>query len=134
LQGINNMLYGRMSSQFATCLAVHITAGGDAALANAGHLPPYLNGIEAEIAGSIPLGIIESPVIEQSRLLLHAGDRLILLTDGVVEAQDKTSQLFGFDRTRELASQDCSAVEIVSAAQAFGQEDDITVLRIQRSI
>jgi hypothetical protein len=133
LQGINNMLYGRMSSQFATCLAVHITATGDAAIANAGHLPPYWNGVEAEIAGSIPLGIIDSPAIEQSRLLLHAGDRLILLTDGVVEAQDKSSQLFGFDRTRELASQDRSAVEIVLAAQTFGQEDDITVLRIQRS-
>jgi hypothetical protein len=28
-------------------------------LANAGHLPPYLNGQAVEIEGSLPLGIIE---------------------------------------------------------------------------
>ena len=132
LLGINERLYGRMSSQFATCLAVHIAPGGEAAIANAGHLAPYWNGREMEFAGSIPLGIVESPEIEQSRLELKPGDRIVLMTDGVVEAQSKHNELFGFVRTRELAEQDRSAVEIAASAQEFGQEDDITVLRIQR--
>jgi hypothetical protein len=49
-----------------------------------------------------------------------------------VEAQNKQRELFGFVRAAELALQDRSSFEIANAAQQFGQEDDITVLRIQR--
>jgi hypothetical protein len=37
-------------------------------------------------------------------------------------------ELFGFDRTRDLSTR--SAEEISNAAQAFGQNDDITVLTL----
>lgn len=54
--------------------------------------------------------------------------RLTLLSDGVVEAQSPTGELFGFDRTAAISNQ--SAEAIAQAAQAFGQEDDITVLTL----
>jgi hypothetical protein len=132
LRGVNERLCGRLNNQFATCLALHIAADGKTTIANAGHLPPYWNGRELALAGSIPLGIVESAPIEQSTLQLEPGDRLILLTDGIVEAQNKQRELFGFVRAAELALQDRSSFEIANAAQEFGQEDDITVLRIQR--
>jgi hypothetical protein len=132
LRGINEGLCGRLKSQFATCLALHIAPDGKTTIANAGHLPPFLNGGELPLAGSIPLGIVEGAPIEQSTLILETGDRLILLTDGIVEAQNKQRELFGFGRLGALALQDCSSVEIAATAQAFGQDDDITVLRIQR--
>jgi len=132
LQGVNERLYGQMKDQFATCLALHIAADGNTTIANAGHLPPFLNGRELPLDGSIPLGIIENAPIEQRTLLLEPGDRLILHTDGIVEAQNKQRELFGFSRLEELALQDCSSIEIAAAAQDFGQDDDITVLRIQR--
>jgi hypothetical protein len=132
LRGVNERLCGRLKNQFATCLALHIAADGKTTIANAGHVPPFWNGCELPLAGSIPLGIVESAPIEQSTLLLEPGDRLILLTDGIVEAQNKQRELFGFVRLGELALQDCSSVELAAAAQEFGQEDDITVLRIQR--
>jgi len=132
LSGVNERLCGRLKDQFATCLALHIAADGNTTIANAGHLPPYWNGSELALAGSIPLGIVEGAPIEQSTLLLEPGDRLILLTDGIVEAQNKQRELFGFVRAAELALQDRSSFEIANAAQQFGQEDDITVLRIQR--
>ena len=53
----------------------------------------------------------------------------MLLSDGVVEAMDADHHLFGFERTRAISSQ--SAHEIAAAAQAFGQEDDITVLTVR---
>jgi serine phosphatase RsbU (regulator of sigma subunit) len=134
LRCINERLYGRLHNQFVTCLALHITADGKATIANAGHLPPFLNGCELALAGSIPLGMVESAPIEQSTLHLKPGDRIILLTDGIVEAQNEQRELFGFDRMGQLALQDCSSVEIASTAQEFGQDDDITVLRIQRVV
>jgi hypothetical protein len=132
LHGINERLCGHLKNQFATCLALHIAADGKTTIANAGHLPPLLNGCEFVMGGSIPLGIIDNAPIEQSALLLKPGDRLILLTDGIVEAQNKQRELFGFVRLGELALQDRSTIEIAAAAQEFGQQDDITVLRIQR--
>ena len=47
----------------------------------------------------------------------------------VVEAQAVDGQLFGFDRTLALSRE--SAEKVARAAQAFGQEDDITVLTLQ---
>jgi len=59
---------------------------------------------------------------------LHPGERIVLLSDGVPEAQDASGRLFGFDRLPELALQ--PAAEIAEAARRFGQEDDITVLTL----
>jgi hypothetical protein len=132
LEGVNERLCGRLKNQFATCLAIHIAPDGKTTIANSGHLPPFWNGREIALAGSIPLGIIDNVPIERCTLYLQPGDRLVLFTDGIVEAQNARRELFGFDRLGELVLQDCSSVEIAAAAQQFGQDDDITVLRIQR--
>jgi hypothetical protein len=64
-------------------------------------------------------------------LLLGAGDRFVLLSDGVVEAANAQGELFGFDRTREISGK--SAQEIAEAARAWGQNDDITVVTVRRT-
>ena len=60
---------------------------------------------------------------------LKPGDKLMFMTDGVVEATNVTKELFGFDRARSISGQRAAA--IVEQAQNFGQEDDITVLGVQ---
>ena len=47
----------------------------------------------------------------------------------MVEAQNASGELFGFERTSAISTQ--PAAVIAQAARAFGQEDDITVLRIE---
>jgi len=47
---------------------------------------------------------------------------------GVVEARDKADELFGFARTQAISRQ--GAEQIVPIAQAFEQDDDITVLTL----
>jgi serine phosphatase RsbU (regulator of sigma subunit) len=61
---------------------------------------------------------------------LELGDRMTLLSDGVVEARDARGDLFGFERTRAISAQ--SAGAIAAAALAYGQADDITVLTLTR--
>jgi serine phosphatase RsbU (regulator of sigma subunit) len=48
----------------------------------------------------------------------------------VVEAENAERELFGFERVREISTR--PAEEIAAAAQAFGQNDDITVVTVQR--
>lgn len=55
---------------------------------------------------------------------------MTMLTDGVVEARDKGGELFGFARTQAISRE--KADQIAQTAQAFGQDDDITVLTISR--
>jgi serine phosphatase RsbU (regulator of sigma subunit) len=117
-------------------MALRVAPDGGVSLANAGHLPPYLNGKEMGIEGTLPLGVMAGVEFSLMHFPLQPGDRLTLLTDGIVEAQgpdDKHGrrELFGFARTSELMQQGRAAAEIAAAAQRFGQNDDITVLRVE---
>jgi serine phosphatase RsbU (regulator of sigma subunit) len=130
---ILSLLNDRMQGRgLATCLALRIEKDGSAALANAGHLPPYLNGNEMAIEGSLPLGAIPGIDFPVLVFKLDAGDTLMLMTDGVAEAKNADGHLFGFDRIAEMLRGGIAAAALASAAQGFGQEDDITVLTVSR--
>jgi Stage II sporulation protein E (SpoIIE)/Beta-galactosidase jelly roll domain len=117
----------------ATCQIVYIDAMGNATLANAGQLPPYLNGKEMEMEGALPLGTIAEADHSVTTFTMHPGDSLILMSDGIVEAQNARGDLFGFDRINELLQKRTTAADIATAAQDFGQEDDILVLQVRRN-
>jgi len=129
LRRLNESLWGSLPSGFVTCLAVRVTAAGQVSAANAGHLAPYVNGDEIEIEPGLPLGVAPSTDYSEVIFQLKPDDTLTFVSDGVVEARSFSGELFGFERTRAISTQ--SAEEIARAAQAFGQEDDITVLSLQ---
>jgi hypothetical protein len=128
LEALNRVLVG--SESFTTCEAAWFGPNGELAIASAGHLPPYLNSQEVAMPGGLPLGVLSSATYDEVRLYLHPGDRVLFLSDGVVEARQPSGELFGFDRVRNLSNQ--SAFYIADAAKEFGQEDDITVLTVRR--
>ena len=107
---LNERMYGR---GLATCLALRIGLDGDAVLANAGHLPPYLNGRELAIEGALPLGVVAGIDFPVLRFKLAEGDSLMLMTDGVAEAQDAVGHLFGFDRISEMLRRGVAAAALV---------------------
>lgn len=126
---LNERLHGR---GLVTCMAMRVAADGNATLVNAGHLPPYLNGTELPVDGSLPLGAVEAIEFSVLHFKLADGDSLMLMSDGIVEAQDAKGQLFGFDRIAKMVNESISAAGLATAAQDFGQEDDITVLTVAR--
>jgi serine phosphatase RsbU (regulator of sigma subunit) len=132
LRELNQRLLGRGDAQ-ATCLALRIDPDGSATLANAGHMPPYLNGRQMPMEGALPLGMVEEAEFSVMRFKLSASDRLVLLSDGIVEATDLEGKLFGFERVLELMRTSISAAEVADAAQKFGQEDDISVISLTRN-
>lgn len=128
LGSLNRVLVGTQS--FTTCQAIWFGINGEMVIANAGHLPPYLNSQEITLPGGLPLGVLADIKYEEARFFLHLGDRMLLLSDGVVEARLPSGELFGFDRLRNFSQQ--SAFYLAEAAKAFGQQDDITVLTVRR--
>jgi serine phosphatase RsbU (regulator of sigma subunit) len=131
LARLNRQIHDTQDSGFITCLCTRIATDGAVTVANAGHLSPYRGGEEIPVDSGLPLGIAAGIEYSETQFQLEPGDTLTLISDGVVEAMNAQHQLFGFERTRGISTQ--SASSIASAAQAFGQEDDITVLTVARN-
>lgn len=140
LNHLNKVLIGAVASPgtavkeldcapcYATCLCARVYPDGTVTIANAGHLSPYRDGREVPLTPSLPLGVIADGEYEQMTFQLNRGDRLVFLSDGVVEAQNAEGELFGFERTQQVSNE--SARYIAQTAKHFGQTDDITVLSL----
>jgi hypothetical protein len=132
LEALNEQLCERESAS-ATCMVLRFTPGGSVELANAGQLPPYLNGVEMMIEGALPLGTLSGMDFPVTSFMLEPGDSLLIMSDGIVEAQNEHGELFGFERLEEMLRNPTTTADIATAAQKFGQTDDILVLRVERN-
>jgi len=131
LRKMNQRMLARSSGGFTTCLVLRADPDGTLTASNAGHIAPYLDGKELSLENGFPLGLAPEANYPESIFRLSAEAQLTLMTDGVVEARNRTGELFGFPRTASIATQ--SAESIAHTAQSFGQDDDITVLTVIRS-
>lgn len=95
-------------ARFATAVLAELdTETGHLKYLNAGHPPPLLlrgGRLVRELTGGrrMPLGV-EDPSVELGEEALEPGDRLLIYTDGVTEAQAADGERFGVDRLIEMA-------------------------------
>jgi sigma-B regulation protein RsbU (phosphoserine phosphatase) len=110
---------------------------------NAGHCVPLLRRgervfpLQADRAHVAPIGVVPDLEVGEARVQLHAGDLLLLVTDGILEARDVRGNEYGMMRlSRRLRSARGSADDVVKAilqdvdghVGASGLTDDITVV------
>lgn len=120
---------------------------GSVRYANAGHNPPVLlqDGKREymKVRPGLVLGAMDGMMYREGQIDLGFGDGILLYTDGVTEATDMESTLFGEDRLLRVL-EECDAdgsafvaKRIEAAVDAFAgecpQADDITVLSFRRS-
>ncbi len=132
LANLNQALLTQGEMGFTTACCVHLQPDGRFTLANAGHIAPYRNGQEVETEPALPLGLADDQTYPAIESQLAPGEKLVLMSDGVVEARTSKGELLGFERLKALALK--PARQIAEAAQLFGQEDDITVLTLACSM
>jgi serine phosphatase RsbU (regulator of sigma subunit)/CheY-like chemotaxis protein len=93
-------------------------------------------------AVGLPLGIQPDMTYTQAEISLEPGDTLLFYTDGIVEAQNRSGEMFGFDRlesTMKNLQADCYPDRMIETllAEMQGfvgqaeQHDDITLLVVQ---
>lgn len=131
LANLNRVLHGQVGG-FVTCMAALIAADGAMSFANAGNLAPYCNGKEMPADSGLPLGMLAESNYSETHYQLALGDRLTFVSDGVLEATNDKHELFGFERTQAISNQ--PAQLIADTAKGFGQEDDISVLSVTRTL
>jgi hypothetical protein len=130
LRAMNQRMLARSQGGFTTCLVLRLDGDGTLTMANAGHIAPYVGGLETAVENGLPLGLSAEGAYSETAIRLKGTQSLTVLTDGVVEARNARGELFGFDRTAAISAE--PAEEIARRAQQFGQEDDITVLSLRR--
>ncbi|MFI9152406.1 SpoIIE family protein phosphatase [Streptomyces sp. NPDC053367] len=123
----------------ATCLyAVYDPVSGRCVLARAGHPGPALVSPEGsvtfpDIPVAPPLGVGGGLPVETAELLLPAGSRLVLYTDGLVEARGRDIDV-GLGMLKEaLARTDGATLDetcgaVLDAMLAAGSHDDVALL------
>lgn len=111
---------------------------------NAGHNPPLLirkGRIEPLEIGGLVLGADETEKYEQAEVVLKRGDMLFFYTDGVTEAMDKSTNMFGVARLAELlkASKGLGSSALLTRiaktvrdfTKRIAQSDDVTMIAVQ---
>jgi sigma-B regulation protein RsbU (phosphoserine phosphatase) len=112
--------------------------------ASAGHNPPLLGSgtdvVELDADG-VAIGILEEVDFEERTATLAEGDRLLLYTDGAMEALDPAGEQFGEHRLHALMGTDAGVApeafldHIYTAVRAHAgdtpQQDDITLVALQ---
>src|SRR5262249_33599885 len=110
LCNINGLVYPSTAlNQFATFFLARVDERAlPLTYSNAGHNHPVLfradGRREALARGGTVVGIMEHARYEEGAVDLSPGDRLILYTDGISEADDGTGALFGEERLLDLVA------------------------------
>lgn len=143
---INRQLYGSSrGAKYCTFFyGVYHEAGRKLEFVNAGHNPPLLlNGGETRFLEStgIPLGLFPEVDHEIRSEILEPGARVVLYSDGITEARNKSGEFYGVDRLVSVvwASGDLDgqalADKILTDVSAFSGraeiEDDQTLVLLK---
>lgn len=126
--------------QFVTALAMRLDlSDGTLEAVNAGHPPPWRvrdgRASQVELSPQLPVGMFEATSYRPQRLQLEPGDRLVVVTDGVLEAGAPGVE-FGEERlagmllsTAGLTPHQCVA-EVLRTLRTYAPKmhDDATVI------
>lgn len=143
---LNQSVCKRIGGNFLTMFYLILKTDGRIVCANGGHVYPYIYSSsknelkEYEVKGKL-LGVFPDNIWHDHEFSLEKGDRLILLTDGIVEAGKK--ELFGEERLEKLIAQnhhlngDLFIKKIMHAVNEFNGfaslKDDVTFVILERS-
>jgi serine phosphatase RsbU (regulator of sigma subunit) len=115
IAAVNRFLCDKVGGQkYATLVIARLLGNGEMELMNCGHVPPLLisgDSITKLEEGNLPVGLVPGAEFQATRLQLKPGDRLLLVTDGVTEAEDAEGEFFGMERLENCGKDGFAAIE-----------------------
>lgn len=125
----------KLGEKYATCNVLKVTPEGDCEFLNCGHVPAVRvtsGKILRPTEGNLPLGLIPTAEFETYTFKLQPGDRIVLVSDGVNEAQNREGEFFGDER---LESTVLDGSDLFAAVSDFAQgappSDDCTTVELE---
>lgn len=129
--------YKHIGEKYATMVIARLRSDGELEYVNCGHVPPvWICGDEVlrPAHGNLPVGLLADATYSSDRCQMKAGDRLILVTDGVTEAENARGDMFDSERLERVAGKSKSMEDIFTAVADFcggtPLNDDCTVVEL----
>ena len=113
---VNRFLCEKVAGQkYATLVIARLLGNGQLELINCGHVPPLLVSADGKATkleeGNLPVGLVPGADYQETVLQLKADDRLLLVTDGVTEAENAEGEFFGTERLEQCCADGLVAIE-----------------------
>jgi serine phosphatase RsbU (regulator of sigma subunit)/pSer/pThr/pTyr-binding forkhead associated (FHA) protein len=146
MERLNRFLLDRTGGEkYATVFYSILHDDGRLFYVNAAHCPPIVvrqGSPRTELdATATPVGLVETLEFSAREQQLQPGDKVVIYSDGVTEAQDTQGRFFGKRRLREIveakAGGDCASIHdaiqeaVAGFTEGAAQSDDITVLVLE---
>src|ERR1700757_1489410 len=129
-----------VGEKYATVLLVRLRRDGELEYVNCGHVPPLLvcgGEVIRPPHGNVPVGLLADATFESASCQMKSGDRFILVTDGVTEAENAMGDFFEDSRLEIAAAKSPTLEGIFSAVTEFCAgnplNDDCTVVELSYS-
>jgi sigma-B regulation protein RsbU (phosphoserine phosphatase) len=126
-----------VGEKYATVLLARLRRDGDLEYVNCGHVQPLLvcgTDVIRPAHGNVPVGLLPDATFESARCQLNSGDRFILVTDGVTEAENALGDFFEDSRLESAAAKTPTLEGIFTAVSDFCAgnplNDDCTVVEL----
>jgi serine phosphatase RsbU (regulator of sigma subunit) len=124
-----------LGAKYATCAILRVEPDGTLEYLNCGHIPPLVvrgRNVLALSESNLPIGLFQNVDFRSAKFQLLPEDRIVLVTDGVTDAEGAAGAFFGYDRLKLCVAQGASPDEIYSAVQLFCGDrplsDDCTIM------
>jgi serine phosphatase RsbU (regulator of sigma subunit) len=126
-----------LGEKYATVIIARVRPDGELEYVNCGHVPPLVvssHKVNRPTHGNLPVGLLKDATYESDRVQLKPGDRLVLVTDGVTEAENARGDFFEDSRLETVAAKSESLDDIFAAIANFcggtPLSDDCTVVEL----
>jgi phosphoserine phosphatase RsbU/P len=135
---VNRFFTEKMGGEkYATVLLARLRRDGELEYVNCGHVPPLLvccGEVMRPPHGNVPVGLLPDATFESASCQMKSGDRFILVTDGVTEAENAMGEFFEDSRLEIAAAKSTNLEGIFAAVSEFCAgnplSDDCTVVEL----
>jgi serine phosphatase RsbU (regulator of sigma subunit) len=134
----NHYICAKDVGKYATMVILKLNRSGVLDYINCGHIHPLLcspSGVRHLDKSNLPVGLIEEATFRGDSVLIEPGTRVLLVSDGVTEAENMAGEFFGDDRLEKAAVCSNSLESIFENVQQFcglaPANDDCTMLEVR---
>ncbi len=134
---VNGFLCQKSLEKYVTAFLARLDEKGGLEYVNCGHVPPVIvgkGGVRRLAESNVPVGLLAEAAYKKATGNMQNGERLVLVTDGVTEAEDAEHDFFGDERLEAAAAAGSSFEGFFTAVQEFCKghpfSDDVTIVEL----
>jgi len=134
---VNRFLFSRNVGKYATMILLRVGHEGHVEYVNCGHIRPLLassSGVESLEEANLMVGLIADAAYTAAHCQIAPGDRILIATDGVTEAENPAEEPFGdarFKSAARLERVDGILGLVTSFLAGNPAQDDCTLLEVE---